>query len=68
MDALDCLVAETAAAKTDDVESTIFCRLTAYYNIRRNVFVQTASTLYHYIAADVTELVYEHAGKADFME
>ena len=60
MDVVDQLVAESSAAQSHEVDATVAGGFFTCNDKRRDVLAETASTLYHHIAADVAELVAEH--------
>src|SRR5574344_2897894 len=60
MNGINQLVAESAATKSNEINSAITCRIFSCYDIWWDIFAEAASTLYHYISSDMAELVGEY--------
>ena len=62
---VDKFVAETMATQSDNVDACVSYRLLTSYNVGGDVLTETGTTLYHHIAAYLTELVTQHFGTDD---
>ena len=58
VDILYNLVRKTTTTESDDVDSTVSDRFASGYDIRRNIFTETASSLNHNVSAYPAKLVH----------